>query len=200
MATKQPVTSPKLKLAFDFACDCHDRQVRKSTSIPYISHLMSVSALVFEYGGDEEQAIAGLLHDAVEDADTAVEAARRMDFIQQNFGERVLRIVMGCTDGTPNDSGKKADWKERKTEYLKHLAEADADTLLVSCSDKVHNARAIVSDLRLVGGDVFSRFKAGKEGTLWYYKELSATFNRVFPGPIAQSLELTVSEMVKITG
>jgi len=161
---------------------------------------MSVAALVFEYGGDEEQAIAGLLHDSVEDAHTATEAARRMDFIQENFGGRVLKIVMGCTDGTPDSTGKKHDWKARKTEYLEHLAEADSDTLLVSCSDKVHNSRAIVSDLRLVGDEVFTRFKAGKEGTLWYYQELSGTFNRVFPGPIAQALELAVRDMVALAG
>ena len=133
-------------------------------------------------------------------SNTATEAARRMDFIQQNFGERVLKIVMGCTDGTPDSTGKKPDWKARKAEYLNHLAEADSDTLLVSCSDKVHNSRAIVSDLRLVGDEVFTRFKAGKEGTIWYYQELSTTFNRVFSGPIAQALELAVRDMVALAG
>lgn len=134
--------TPKISEAFDLARSLHERQMRKGTSIPYISHLMSVSALVLEHGGDEIQAIAGLLHDALEDAGPEHGAT-----IRKRFGERVLRIVEGCTDGVPDTAGRKPDWRERKEAYLAHLANVDGDTLLVSACDKLHNARAILLDL-----------------------------------------------------
>jgi (p)ppGpp synthase/HD superfamily hydrolase len=177
----------RLAAAQALATSLHSGQFRKGTSIPYISHLMSVSALVMEFGGDEDQAIAGLLHDALEDA--GIEHAPT---IQESFGERVLRIVEGCTDGVPDASGRKADWHERKRQYLAHLDETDADTLLVSGCDKLHNARAILLDLRSIGPVVFSRFTAGKEGTLWYYQGLSAIFNRRLPGVLADELARTI--------
>jgi (p)ppGpp synthase/HD superfamily hydrolase len=197
MPKKNPATSQKLKHAFQFACDCHETQVRKSTSIPYISHLMSVSALVFEYGGDEDQAIAALLHDSVEDADSDTEANQRRQFIAEQFGDRVAKIVDGCTDGIPDITGKKPSWKDRKVAYLEHLKSADQDTLLVSAADKLHNARAILGDLRVVGEAVYERFRAGKEGTLWYYSSLADTFAEIMPGPLAAELSRTVESIMK---
>jgi GTP pyrophosphokinase len=160
----------RLASAMTYAALIHGTQKRKGTSIPYISHLMSVSALVMEFGGDEDQAIAGLLHDALEDC-----GAEHEKVIRENYGARVAAIVRACTDGVADASGRKADWRLRKEDYLRHLGEADADALLVSVCDKLHNARAILADLR-AGRDVFRRFTAGREGTLWYYRELARVF------------------------
>lgn len=191
--------SPKFSIAFSLACDFHATQVRKSTTIPYISHLMSVSALTLEFGGSENHAIAALLHDAVEDADSANEALRRRTIIRETFDIMVCEIVEGCTDGVPDSEGVKPDWHSRKKSYLSHLQSAEPDTLLVSCADKLHNARAILSDLRAIGPAVFDRFNAGKEGTLWYYQELANIFARGLPGALSQELARTVEELVTIS-
>ncbi|MDI3309273.1 MAG: HD domain-containing protein, partial [Acetobacteraceae bacterium] len=129
----------RLSEAASFALSIHAEQKRKGTDLPYISHLLSVAGLVLEHGGDEEQAMAGLLHDAIEDCGAEHEAA-----IRDRFGERVARIVRACTDA---DTKPKPPWRVRKQAYLRHLEQADTDVLLVSCCDKLHNARAILSDL-----------------------------------------------------
>lgn len=126
---------------------------------------------MLDYGGDEDQAIAGLLHDVIEDC-----GLEHADRLRALFGARVADIVLGCTDGAPDEAGEKAPWRDRKEAYLSHLADADLDTLLVSACDKLHNARSIVADVRAIGPDVFSRFKAGREGTLWYYGRLAEVF------------------------
>ena len=131
---------PQLHAALDYAADAHQTQARKGSTIPYLSHLLGVSSLVIEYGGDEDQAIAGLLHDAIEDCGAKHEA-----IISDRFGPRVARIVRACTDA---DSFPKPPWRARKEAYLRHLETADRDALLVSCCDKLHNARTIVTDLR----------------------------------------------------
>lgn len=163
--------------AVDYARIAHAAQVRKGTAIPYLTHLLGVAALVIEHGGSEDQAIAGLLHDVIEDCGEAHEAV-----IRAEFGDAVARIVRACTDGTAEGKGafttpdeKKADWLRRKQEYLKHLAEEDDEVLLVSGCDKLHNALAIVGDLEDpdVGSKVFDRFTGGRDGTLWYYQQLT---------------------------
>ena len=189
----------RLTEAFALAADWHATQVRKATAIPYVSHLMSVSALVMEYGGDQDQAIAALLHDAVEDAPTNREAERRRTTIRQRFGERVANIVEGCTDGIPDGAGKKPPWRQRKEAYLAHLTHAEPDSLLVSAADKLHNARAILGDLRVVGEAVFERFTAGRDGTLWYYGRLAQIFQARLPGPLADELARTVATMQEST-
>ncbi|MCW8087672.1 HD domain-containing protein [Sabulicella glaciei] len=168
----------------------HADQTRKGTEIPYIAHLLSVSALVLEHGGDEEQAIAGLLHDAIEDCGVQHEAA-----IEQQFGPRVAAIVRACTDA---ETLPKPPWRARKEAYLAHLAHADADSLLVSACDKLHNARAIVDDLHEHGPAMMSRFNAGLEGTLWYYRALAEVFDRLLPGRLAQELARAVGEMERL--
>ena len=166
----------KVVLAFDFAAREHQHQTRKSTDIPYVSHLMSVSALILENGGDEDQAIAGLLHDVIEDA----EPSSRIPFIRSEidklFGPKVSEIVEACTDGLPDTNGLKSPWKPRKEAYISNLESKNDDTLLVSCCDKLHNARAILSDLKTVGDSVFNRFSATKEDTIWYYESISKLF------------------------
>ena len=173
----------------ELAVRAHDGQVRKGTSIPYIAHPMGVASIALEYGADEDQAIAALLHDAVEDGGTHFEQE-----IRERFGARVADMVMGCTDGVPDAAGQKPPWKQRKEKYLAHLAQADTQTLLVSGSDKLHNARAILADLHTVGEAVFDRFTASKEETLWYYTSLAAIFSRRSV-PVAAALADTVSQM-----
>jgi GTP pyrophosphokinase len=159
-------TFPKLGAAVDYAASIHGAQRRKGTEIPYVSHLLSVAALVMEHGGDEDQVIAGLLHDAVEDC-----GAEQERVIEARFGDRVRGIVMACTDGVPDASGSKPDWHARKRAYLDHLRTAGPDALLVSACDKLHNARSIAADHE-AGADVLSRFKQGREPTNWYYRSL----------------------------
>jgi (p)ppGpp synthase/HD superfamily hydrolase len=173
----------------ELAVRAHDGQVRKGTRIPYIAHPMGVASIALEYGADEDQAIAALLHDAVEDGGAHFEQE-----IRERFGARVADMVMGCTDGVPDAAGQKPPWKQRKERYLAHLEQADAQTLLVSGSDKLHNARAILADLHTVGEAVFDRFTASKEQTLWYYTSLAAIFSRRGV-PVAAALAETVSQM-----
>lgn len=166
----------KLSEAYECALRWHERQRRKGTAIPYISHLMQVSGLVLEAGGDEDQAIAGFLHDAVEDADTVEEAHARQEEIERRFGSRVLRLVLGCTDGDPEEK-EELRWRARKERYLRHLRDAGDDVALVSICDKIHNARSILHDLRNEGPSLWDRFNAGKSGSLWYYRELARTYD-----------------------
>ena len=179
----------KLSNALALAVQAHEGQVRKSTTIPYISHPMAVASIALEFGATEDQAIAALLHDAIEDGGT-----QYASIIKTQFGDHVHNLVQGCTDGTPDASGKKAPWLERKTAYLQHLEASSDDVLLVSCSDKLHNARAIVSDLINEGPSVFNRFSSTTEQTLWYYRQLAMIFNNRKTPP-AKALEATVSQM-----
>ena len=179
----------KLSPALALAIEAHQNQIRKSTQIPYISHPLAVASIALEFGASEDQAIAALLHDAIEDG-----GIKYANIIKAQFGDHVHDLVQGCTDGTPDHSGQKAPWIERKTAYLKHLQEASDEVLLVSCSDKLHNARAIVSDLINEGPSVFERFSSTPEQTLWYYRQLATIFNNRKTPP-AKALESAVSQM-----
>ena len=179
----------KFLKAVSVANYAHYDQTRKGTAIPYISHPLAVASLAIEFGATEDQAIAALLHDAIEDGGAEYEKV-----ILENFGEYVLAMVKGCTDGVPDANGEKADWWERKRAYLAHLENAPADVLLVSGSDKLHNARAILSDMLNVGDAVFERFTARKEGTLWYYRSLADIFTKR-QAPMAKLLDAAVTEM-----
>jgi (p)ppGpp synthase/HD superfamily hydrolase len=162
--------------AVDYARIAHAAQVRKGSSIPYLAHLVSVSGLVLEYGGSEDQAIAGLLHDVLEDCGGGHAAS-----IRAQFGDAVAAIVADCTDGTAESKessggpqGKIGNWVERKLGYLAHLAHEDQASLLVSACDKLHNARAVLADLQGDAGErVFERFTAGRIGTLQYYEAIA---------------------------
>ena len=179
----------KLSPALALAIEAHQNQIRKSTQIPYISHPMAVASIALEFGASEDQAIAALLHDSIEDGGRKYE-----EVILAQFGQYVHDLVQGCTDGTPDKTGKKAPWLERKTAYLEHLQIASDDILLVSCSDKLHNARAIVSDLINEGPSVFDRFSSTAQQTLWYYRQLATIFNNR-KAPPAKALESAVSQM-----
>ena len=169
-----------------YALAVHATQKRKGTHTPYVSHLLGVASLVLEHGGDEEQAIAAMLHDAIED-----QGAHLEPIIRQRFGARVADIVLGCTDA---DTLPKPPWRARKEAYIAHLEHAGPAVLLVSCADKVHNARAICSDVRTHGLSVFTRFNAGQDGIVWYYRSLADAFARLLPGALSAEL----SEAVRI--
>jgi len=179
---------PRFLRAFEFAADKHKNQTRKASTIPYIAHLMGVASLVLEAGGDEDLAIAALLHDVVEDCG----GAPMLKEVRRKFGARVAKVVDGCTDA---DTYPKPPWRERKEKYIEHLKKADAGTRLVSAADKLNNVRSIVSDYRAIGESVWSRFNGGREGTLWYYRTLRDQFLRHQPNRITRELELAVGEL-----
>ncbi len=165
--------SDRFSQALVYAANLHRLQTRKGRDIPYIGHLLGVASLVLESGGDEEMAIAALLHDAVEDQG----GRPRLNEIRTMFGDRVAHIVEGCTDSDAEDPAQKAPWCERKERYIHHVEhEADPEVRLVSLADKVHNARAILLDFFEVGEAVFDRFSGRKQGTLWYYRALIDAF------------------------
>lgn len=167
-----PLLSKRFVTALKLAHRYHIDQRRKDTEIPYLSHLLQVAGLVLEAGGDEDQAIAGLLHDAIEDAESLAEAVDREREIQENLPGRVLELVHGCTDGNPQEK-EELDWIDRKLRYIGRLeSKATRDVLLVSVSDKLHNARAILRDFRSHGRPFWSRFSGGELGSLWYYRAL----------------------------
>ena len=165
--------------AFEFAAKKHSGQARKASTIPYLAHLMGVASLVLEAGGDEDLAIAALLHDVVEDCG----GAPMLKEVRRRFGKRVAKVVDGCTDA---DAYPKPPWRERKEAYIHHLQNADADTRLVSAADKLNNIRSILSDYRAIGESVWSRFKGGRDGTLWYYRTLRDVFLRHKPNRITR--------------
>ena len=160
----------RFEQALVLAHQLHADQTRKGTTIPYISHLLAVTAIVIENGGNEDEAIAALLHDAIEDA--GGDPIRKL--IRERFGENVLEIVEGLTD---TDQTPKPPWRKRKEDYIAHLSEAASSVLLVSLADKIHNAASILRDLRNEGDSVWSRFMGGKDGTLWYYGTLVEAFH-----------------------
>ena len=183
------VLTDRFDRALLYATHVHGGQVRKETSIPYVAHLLAVAATVLEYGGSEDMAIAGLLHDAVEDQG----GEPRLADIRNRFGDRVADIVRSCSDSVVNTAAgqKKEAWRVRKLDYIEHLKTVDHETLLVALSDKVHNARSILRDLRKpeVGTAVFSRFgNRPREDTLWYYRELANAFQQLSPGQLAEEL------------
>lgn len=187
--------SKDFREALAFAAEAHDGQGRKGTDIPYVAHLLAVTAIVLEHGGDEEQGIAALLHDAIEDQ--GGDRMRRK--IRERFGERVTAMVDDCTDA---EIIPKPPWKERKLAYLAHVPAARADSLLVSMADKLHNAGAIARDLRRDGASVFERFAGKRDGTLWYYRSLLDAFAARQPaggaGKLLTELHHAVDELERV--
>lgn len=174
--------------ALVYATKLHATQTRKGSKIPYISHLLGVASIALEYGADEDEAIAALLHDAIEDqGGTPVRTEIRLQ-----FGDRVTEIVDGCTD---SDTTPKPPWSERKKAYINHIPNASASVRLVSCADKLHNIRSILKDYRLQGDFLWDLFKGGKQGTLWYYRSLVTAFRQADSTPIVMELDRLVSEL-----
>jgi (p)ppGpp synthase/HD superfamily hydrolase len=193
-ASDQPEqTTERFEQALAYATQLHARQTRKGTTIPYVAHLLAVAAIVLEDGGSEEEAIAALLHDAIEDqgGDTTRQEIRR------RFGDKIVEIVNGCTD---TEVIPKPPWLARKKQYLEHLRDAPPEVLRVSSADKLHNARAVLADLRRHGGSVWGRFNGGREGTLWYYRRLVQVYREAGPSFIVEELERVVSELERLAG
>jgi (p)ppGpp synthase/HD superfamily hydrolase len=179
---------PRFLRAFLFAAEKHKAQTRKASTIPYIAHLMGVASLVLEGGGDEDLAIAALLHDVVEDCG----GTPMLKEVRRRFGKRVAHVVDGCTDAYTDP---KPPWLDRKEAYIRYLNTADADTRLVSAADKLNNVRSILSDYRAIGESVWSRFTGGREGTLWYYRTLRDVFLEHPRNRITRDFELAVNEL-----
>jgi GTP pyrophosphokinase len=186
--------SEKFEEALVYATRLHCNQTRKKTGIPYVAHILGVTAIAMEYGANETEAIGALLHDTVEDRG----GAERLRDIQEKFGDEVAHIVDGCTD---TDQTPKPPWLERKKAYVAHLKESDSATRLVSAADKLHNTRAILADLRRHGPSVFEKFAGKKDGTLWYYRALVTAFREFGDHQdLIDELERAVAEIEKISG
>ena len=187
--------SRKYEQALAFTHQVHKKQKRKGTDIPYISHLIAVSSLVIEAGGNEDEAIGALLHDSIEDCPKEYPGGveRLREDIRWQFGNAVLDIVEHCSD---TDEIPKPPWRKRKEAYISAIAAKPDDALLVSCADKVHNARAILSDYRDIGEALWDRFKGGRE-SLWYYHSLVTAFKKTgrINGSLLDELDRTVREL-----
>jgi len=191
-ASTPPPLTERFLTSVALAAEVHGRQRRAGTEIPYLAHLLVVTGLVLEDGGDEDQAIAAMLHDAVEDGG----GRTMLERIERGFGDRVAAIVEACSD-TVDDDDPGESWIERKRRYLAHLPDVSDDAILrVALADKVHNARSIVRDYRQEGHRLWERFtqKTARE-QLWYYGALLAFFQKRRPGPLTEDLYRAVGEL-----
>jgi GTP pyrophosphokinase len=180
--------SSRFAQALQYAAEIHSGQFRKGTEIPYIAHLLGVASIALEHGANEDEAIGALLHDAAEDAG----GLERIADIRRRFGDGVAAIVEGCTDAVVVP---KPPWRERKEKYIAHIASASSSVRLVSAADKLHNARAILSDYREHGEKLWSRFNGAREGTLWYYRSVVEGLKAVDRNALVDELERVVSEI-----
>lgn len=183
--------SQRFTNALVYATELHATQVRKGSGVPYISHLLGVASIALEYGANEDEAIAALLHDAIEDQGGEATKAE----IHRLFGEVVTAIVEGCTDA---QNTPKPPWRQRKEAYIAHIPTASSSVRLVSCADKLYNARTILKDYRLMGEELWGRFKGGKAGTLWYYRALVKAFRQTGTSAIVEELDRVVLELEKL--
>jgi len=183
--------SEKFTEALVYATQLHATQIRKGSGVPYIAHLLGVASIALEYGANESEAIAALLHDAIEDQG----GAKIRDEIQQRFGETVAQIVEGCTD---TDLTPKPPWRDRKEAYLAHISHTSASVRLVSAADKLYNAQSILKDYRQIGDEIWQRFTGKKEGTLWYYRSLVNAFRQVETTPLIEELDRVVAELEQL--
>ncbi|MEG4203220.1 HD domain-containing protein [Microcoleus sp. Pol7_A1] len=181
------ILSNRFSEALTYAAELHATQLRKGSGVPYIAHLLGTASIALEYGANEDEAIAALLHDAIEDrgGPTTREA------IRHRFGDTVTAIVDGCTD---SDETPKPPWRQRKQAYIDRISTASASVRLVSAADKLYNVRSILKDSRQLGDVVWERFKGGKEGSLWYYRSLVEAFRKAELTPIVEELDRTVLE------
>ena len=185
------IPSPRFDEALAYASRLHAGQARKGTGVPYVAHLLAVAAIVLEHGGGEDEAIAALLHDAVEDQGGASTRAK----IRRRFGDNVAAIVDGCTDA---DTVPKPPWRRRKEAHVAHVGAASPAVRLVSAADKLHNARSVLADYRQLGDALWGRFRGGRDGTLWYYRAMVDAFRAAEATPLVEELERTVAELERL--
>jgi (p)ppGpp synthase/HD superfamily hydrolase len=188
---EERAASERFSKALAYASELHAHQFRKGSRIPYVAHLMSVAALVLEDGGAEDDAIAGLLHDAIEDQGHGRPDVLRAE-IGARFGGDVLSIVEALTD---SDTEPKRPWQERKQAYIDRLRTEPERILRVAAADKLHNARSILADHRLVGDVVWGKFKATPTETLWYYRQVEGIISQGLKTPLAEMLRAAVAEL-----
>jgi (p)ppGpp synthase/HD superfamily hydrolase len=189
-------TTERFASAMIYAHAVHQGQRRKGTGIPYIAHILGVTALAIEYGADEDEAIGALLHDAAEDGGGEATLAE----IRARFGDAVADIVLGCSDSLVEDPEDKLPWLERKENYLAHLENASASVCLVSAADKLHNVRSIMLDYREHGADIWQRFLGKRDGTLWYYETVAHVLARRVYSPLTRDLQRAVDELLVLVG
>jgi GTP pyrophosphokinase len=185
------VLTPRFEDALIYAAQLHADQVRKVDDVPYVAHLLAVAAIVLEYGGDEDEAIAALLHDAVEDQGGAATAAE----IRRRFGPAVATIVAGCTD---TDAVPKPPWQPRKEAFLRRLSTASKSVQLVTGADKLHNVGSLIRAYRKHGETLWARFTGGRNGTLWYYRAVVDTLRNSESHPLFDELDRAVSELEQL--
>jgi (p)ppGpp synthase/HD superfamily hydrolase len=174
------------------AARLHKNQTRKGSETPYVNHLLAVASIVGENGGTEDEVIAALLHDAIEDTPETKES------LAKRFGENVAGIVEGCSDADVAPGEAKPEWSERKEAYIAHVGSAPPSVLAVSSADKLHNARSILADYRAVGEELWSRFRGGREGTLWYYRALAEAYESAGASPVIAEFGRTVDEIERL--
>jgi (p)ppGpp synthase/HD superfamily hydrolase len=187
-------TTERFASAMFYAHQVHQGQRRKGTGIPYIAHILGVTAIAIEYGADEDEAIGALLHDAAEDGGGEATLAE----IRARFGDAVGDIVLGCSDSLVEDPEDKRPWRERKENYLAHLDSASRSVCLVSASDKLHNVRSIIRDYREHGDEVWERFQGRRDGTLWYYETVAHALLRRQHSPLTRDLQEAVDELLAV--
>ena len=181
--------SPRFEVALQFAATRHADHVRKGTRVPYVAHLLGVASIVLEHGGNEQEAIAALLHDAIEDGKATGEE------IRERFGTEVAAIVAGCSDSLTQP---KPPWRKRKIAYLEHIAAAPRSVQLVSNSDKLHNARSLLADYERLGEALWDRFNGGREGTLWYYRGIVDVLAQGGESAVVTELRRTVERIEEL--
>lgn len=174
--------------ALVYATELHADQRRKISGVPYVSHLLRVAGIALGYGADEDEAIAALLHDAIEDQG----GAKTREEIRRRFGDRVVAIVDGCTDA---DQQPKPPWRDRKEAYLARLKRADASVRLVSASDKLDNSRSVLVSYRSLGESLWEKFAGGRDGVLWYYRSAVEILKETGTSPLVEELDRVVSEL-----
>ena len=189
---KVSATTERFAEALAFTARAFSHKVRKGSGVPYVVHLLYVTSLVGEAGGDEDQLIASLLHDYLEDIQGA-----QVSELQERFGERVARLVLSLSDTTVHP---KPPWLERKLGYLRHLVEEAPEVKLISAADKLHNCSSIVRDYRVVGEDIFERFNAKRAGTLWYYRSVVTALSHNWSHWLVDDLRASVMELHAICG
>lgn len=187
-----PLLTPRFEQALVLASQLHAHQIRKGSRVPYLSHLMSVAALVLEDGGNEDEAIAALLHDAIEDQG----GAETREQIRQHFGDAVVEIIDGCTE---TEVTPKPPWRERKQHHLDQLRQASPSVLRITLADKLHNARSILFDWHQEGSQVWERFRASREEVLWYYNSVAQIAAEKTASPLLRELQHMIQRMEKCT-
>jgi (p)ppGpp synthase/HD superfamily hydrolase len=182
------IVSSRFSEALSYVAALHADQRRKVSGEPYLAHLLAVAAIVMEHGGNEDEAIAALLHDAVEDQG----GIATLDEIRRRFGPAVAEIVEGCTDaiGSP-----KPPWRQRKEAHIARLRDASPSVRLVVAADKLHNASSLVREYRRRGESLWASFHGGRDGTLWYYRAMADFLKQAAATPIVEELDRTLEDL-----